>query len=223
MIPNVILDVWMKEITGNALSVVLFIARKTFGWHKEKDRVSLSQIIAGTDIKTNHTAIKCCNFLVENGYVFKEDTNQQGTVYGIQVVQKLHHLDNASGAEITLPSSAKNAPEVVQKLHTQNKDKESSSKKNNGVSRSSSSPAAAVGILLLLKAAGIGEPTRSRLSKLPHMTPEFVDAHCAQANKDKVPVNLLIHRLRENDPIPEKERSDAEKYTGGKYGKYVEC
>ncbi len=46
-IPDVILDQWMCELSGAELKVVLYIARRTFGFGKQSDNVSLNQISNG--------------------------------------------------------------------------------------------------------------------------------------------------------------------------------
>jgi len=46
-IPDVILDQWMCDLSGAELKVVLYIARRTFGFGKESDNVSLNQIANG--------------------------------------------------------------------------------------------------------------------------------------------------------------------------------
>jgi hypothetical protein len=55
----------------------------------------------------------------------------------------------------------------------------------------------------LLHSAGIGEPTATRLAKLDHINPYYIAGHILQAEKDEIRVNLLIHRLRSNDPAPD--------------------
>lgn len=46
-IPDIILDHWMCNLSGAELKVVLYIARRTFGFGKESDNVSLNQIANG--------------------------------------------------------------------------------------------------------------------------------------------------------------------------------
>jgi phage replication O-like protein O len=46
-IPDVILDQWMAELSGAEFKVLLYIARRTYGFGKDSDRVSLSQIAQG--------------------------------------------------------------------------------------------------------------------------------------------------------------------------------
>ena len=42
--PNELFDVHMKDMDMAELKVVLVICRKTFGWRKQYDRISLSQL-----------------------------------------------------------------------------------------------------------------------------------------------------------------------------------
>jgi len=42
--PNELFDEHMKDMSGSELKVVLAVCRKTFGWHKEKDKISISQL-----------------------------------------------------------------------------------------------------------------------------------------------------------------------------------
>ena len=49
-IPNVLLDEQMCEMGEAELRVVFAVARKTFGWHKERDRISLSQLMKLTGL-----------------------------------------------------------------------------------------------------------------------------------------------------------------------------
>jgi DNA-binding transcriptional ArsR family regulator len=46
-IPDVILDHWMAELSGAEFKVVLYIARRTYGFGKDSDTISLSQIATG--------------------------------------------------------------------------------------------------------------------------------------------------------------------------------
>jgi hypothetical protein len=47
------------------------------------------------------------------------------------------------------------------------------------------------------------EPTASRLLEQWWVTMEYLEAHIEKANKERTPVALLIHRIREHDPMPE--------------------
>lgn len=60
-------------------------------------------------------------------------------------------------------------------------------------------------VLAALGAAGIGEPTRSTLAMLPHVTAEVVTAHARALAKRRGTNNtgLLVIKLRNNEPPPE--------------------
>lgn len=47
MVPDEILDELMAELSGAELKVLLYIVRRTFGWRKPSDEISLGQITKG--------------------------------------------------------------------------------------------------------------------------------------------------------------------------------
>ena len=55
----------------------------------------------------------------------------------------------------------------------------------------------------IMKLAGIGNPTLTKLANQDHITPFYVLAHTLQAKKEKKPTGLLIHRMRSEDPAPQ--------------------
>jgi hypothetical protein len=46
-IPDLILDFWLSELSGAELKVVFYIARRTFGFGKQSDNISLTQLCSG--------------------------------------------------------------------------------------------------------------------------------------------------------------------------------
>ena len=62
-IPNIILDNASK-FSNAEFKILCFICRKTFGWHKEKDRIAYSQIIDGTGLGKN-TIPRIIKLLIE--------------------------------------------------------------------------------------------------------------------------------------------------------------
>jgi phage replication O-like protein O len=72
-IPNVIFDYWMEVLTPAEFKVLLCICRKTFGWHKYEDKISLKQIEKLTNL-SRKGIIKCISKLVEFQLVIKIST-----------------------------------------------------------------------------------------------------------------------------------------------------
>jgi phage replication O-like protein O len=46
-VPDELFDLLMPRLTGAELKVLLYIVRRTFGWKKDSDRISLSQFETG--------------------------------------------------------------------------------------------------------------------------------------------------------------------------------
>lgn len=90
-IPNIILDVWITELSPAEFKIILVIARKTFGWHKRQDRISLSQFETTTGL-SRRGIIDAINSLAERGYLKKtlvqDDAGDCGaSMYYLQVAE----------------------------------------------------------------------------------------------------------------------------------------
>ena len=46
-IPNVFFDEWLPELEKGEMKVLLYVMRRTYGFHKERDSISFSQLISG--------------------------------------------------------------------------------------------------------------------------------------------------------------------------------
>jgi phage replication O-like protein O len=51
-IPNEILDVLLPHLKPSELKVLLVIIRKTYGWHKRKDWISINQFVSMTGLSS---------------------------------------------------------------------------------------------------------------------------------------------------------------------------
>jgi hypothetical protein len=92
-----------------------------------------------------------------------------------------------------------NPPPTTATATIEETDKSSSSSSKESNQRLNFNPR----VLETLHAAGIGEPTASRLAALPHITNEYAQAHIKKAKEDKIATGLLIHRMKYHDPQPE--------------------
>jgi len=69
--PNDLFDHWLPFLKEIELKVLLVILRKTFGWHKTRDKISLSQLESLTG--SNQTRVlKAVKSLIEKGVISKE-------------------------------------------------------------------------------------------------------------------------------------------------------
>ena len=84
-IPNAFVDEAMGVISPAATVLYLFIVRKTRGWQKQADHISLSQFQKETSIKSRSTVVRALDELIQYGIVIKYDDHPQakGNVYSL--------------------------------------------------------------------------------------------------------------------------------------------
>ena len=101
--PNILFDEIMRDLNGAELKVILAVIRKTFGWHKERDRISLTQLEEMTGLSRQgilnaiHGKKKeksVIGGLVNKGYIKIIET-KQGNVYEL-VVKEVDQKETAS-------------------------------------------------------------------------------------------------------------------------------
>ena len=93
-IPNEFIDVAMRQLSGSAFKVLMAIARKTFGFHKEdlRDRISNSQLMELTGISSKSTIYAAVDELGE--YITKT-TSGKGIFYQINIADNVREsFDN---------------------------------------------------------------------------------------------------------------------------------
>lgn len=94
--PNTFFDVSLKEIKSLCeLKVVLTVIRKTFGWQKRRERISLTQLEAMTGL-TRQGVQRGVKLAVEHGYIERQAVGQ-GFFYSLV-------LGNSSYPAKVLPS-----------------------------------------------------------------------------------------------------------------------
>lgn len=70
-IANEILEViYSSPLSGSELRVLLLVFRKTYGWHKKEDEISLTQIVTGTKLSRKQVC-EVINKLVTKRLLFK--------------------------------------------------------------------------------------------------------------------------------------------------------
>lgn len=77
-IPNIFLDKWLKELGFAELKILLVIYRKTFGFHKIKDQISLSQLEEMTGLERTHLK-PAIDKLIEKKLIERIVTGELGT------------------------------------------------------------------------------------------------------------------------------------------------
>lgn len=118
-VPNYIMD-HLHEFSSEAeLKVVLVVARKTFGWHKDRDVISLSQLEAATGM-TRSSVVAGLEAALADGWIERVPDGQSFS-YAV-VVQKLDQSKNHTSPESRPKPVQKVDRELVQKVDTQKKE-----------------------------------------------------------------------------------------------------
>ena len=140
-IPNIILDYWMFILTGAEFKILLCICRKTFGWHKARDRISIRQIEKMTSL-SRPSIVKCIEKLIEYSLVTKikskdeYDGSDAPNQYEINVFEVSDRDENDSenieGSKLSLPGVVNSVnPPLVNSVNPQKKDITKENKQKN--------------------------------------------------------------------------------------------
>jgi len=85
--PNDLFDHWLPHLSEGELKVLLVIMRKTFGWHKKRDRISISQLAKITGMK-EETVINASKSLQGKGIINRVvigEIGRQSTYYELVI------------------------------------------------------------------------------------------------------------------------------------------
>ncbi len=67
-----------EQVTDSVSKTFLFLFRKTVGWNKRSEEQSLSQIMAGANLKSRHTAIHAVQILCDCWEIWKKTRGRKG-------------------------------------------------------------------------------------------------------------------------------------------------
>lgn len=108
-IPNSVIDELLAKLTCAELKCYLFVVRKTKGWNKESDSISVSQFMEVTGL-SNRSVITACESLVEMGLLERSGGERKLNTYSVKAF------------EIS-QTGEKSSSDLVKKVHTQNNNK----------------------------------------------------------------------------------------------------
>jgi phage replication O-like protein O len=100
-VPDVILDRWMAALSGAEFKVLMYVARRTYGFGKDSDRISLNQLARGIrrrdgrrlDCGTglSRSGVKAaCNALISRGILIRAANTAEG---GLEPEESTYRLN----------------------------------------------------------------------------------------------------------------------------------
>lgn len=108
--PNELFDLLAPSLKEGELRVILFLIRKTYGWHLKWEKITYEEIEIGTGMKKD-ACIKSTNSLVEKGLVEKIQTGSINHLENYYRLRMDEDSNNVSGySKNTPPGYSKNTP-----------------------------------------------------------------------------------------------------------------
>ena len=162
-IPNILFDYWMYVLTPAEFKVLMCIARKTYGWHKVVDRISLNQIEKMTGL-SRFGIVKNVESLISHGLVIKfksktsdgDDAPNQFEI-NVNCIVEGRQLSLPPGRQLSLPQVGNSVDpqkkDLQKKRYT--KDVNDNETVHNSSSLSASASASASASSLTSKKSGI--------------------------------------------------------------------
>jgi phage replication O-like protein O len=135
-VPNLLLDEHLPDMGYAECKVVLAIVRKTFGWHKKRDRLSISQLMDLTGL-SNRSVINGIRAGMERGVI---DRAAEGDSFTYWLVVD-SEVSSQGGVKQVHKGSEVSSQEGVKQVHTQKKGfKETTTKERARAPEAAASP-----------------------------------------------------------------------------------
>lgn len=116
-VPNALIDDLLCDLSGAELKIYLTIARKTKGWNKEFDAISISQFKNLTGL-SNRSVINACDSLIEKGLLIKKTGIRKVSVFALNLCNKFTS-EKSSPVKKVHSTCEKSSQDPVKKVHTQ--------------------------------------------------------------------------------------------------------
>ena len=134
-LPNSVVDELLADLTGAELKCYLLVVRKTKGWNKEIDSISIGQFMEVTGL-SNRSVITACDSLVEKGLLVRSGGERRLNTYSVRsfnISQTGEKSSSDKTGEKSSQTGEKSSSDLVKKVHTQNNNKntiQNTNKKN---------------------------------------------------------------------------------------------
>lgn len=140
-VPNAFVDEVLAKISDASSKIYLVICRKTRGWNKEMDSISLTQFEEITG-KSRPTVIKCLRELIKFGLVVELTSTFHGNTYKLGDETSIAMMVNFPSKNILLGENQSNGgkkslPLLVKNFYTQSITIKNNSTKNKKINKKS--------------------------------------------------------------------------------------
>lgn len=184
-IPNIVIDYWSSVLTPAEFKVLIFICRKTFGFQKKSDKISLSQIMKANKL-SDRGALNCIETLEKKHKLLKvkrkkkpgrNDMNTYSLVISDKVVPA--EKENKKRVNSVTEENKKRVNSVLEKGELSSYTKETLTKENTQQAKNSHKSEIYDGSTILKKEKSIKskkiDKAESGAFRLAEMLREYID------------------------------------------------
>ena len=100
-VPNALVDHFLLKLNEFELKIYLVIIRKTKGWNKDFDAISISQFIKILEVKDQRTVKKAIRGLINKNLIIRVDQSGKESKFAIN----LNPLHINEGSHLNVPTS----------------------------------------------------------------------------------------------------------------------
>ena len=129
-VPNALVDDLMAELGGIELKCYLLVIRKTKGWNKEYDAISLTQFVKFTGAGKT-AVVDALKKLVDLGLLVKKTGVRNTSVYAINLFEKQTSSESELVRKVNITSSESEQVTSSESEHTKNNNINTTTKNNN--------------------------------------------------------------------------------------------
>lgn len=133
-VPNALVDELMAEMSGIELKCYLFVVRKTKGWNKDCDAISLSQFIKFTGAGKT-AVVDALKKLVDLGLLTKKTGSRNTSVFSINLFGKRTSSESELVQKVNSTSSESELVTSSESEHTKNNNINNTTKNKNNNTR----------------------------------------------------------------------------------------
>lgn len=128
-VPNALVDDLMAELSGAELKCYLAILRKTKGWNKESDAISVTQLMDVTGL-SNKAVIDACNSLVGRDLLSQGVGSRGVKIFSVNLCKKFTSEKSSLVKKVHSTSEKSSLVTSEKSSHTKNNIKNTTKKTN---------------------------------------------------------------------------------------------
>ena len=191
---DIVEKLYSSHLSGSEFMIILFVIRRTWGWNKKEDQISISQVVTETTL-ARKTICECLNKLVTKRLLFKREGNVNTLCFNKNYDEWLVTKRTlGSYQKVTIQVVTKTTPKVVTKTTLPIYIKDNKDNKDTNVSLTNGQKKEKTSVKKILSYFGIKfeeKYSNKNFCNFPKDTPlvkKLLDVHSEQRIKELIDI-----------------------------------